>query len=409
MNTFIRTIAVIVVLAAATASPFGSAAEVACVVPVNGAQVTEASRRKCVENARSIEAEPPTDPTEEMVRLGPPSKDPIRPDEIVYCRLKLHPKSEASLKFRCLRTDAEGRLLHKDGTPEKIDELRVKYFTGQFPAPRMREPFTESAGSRLFWLLGFPVDSIYRPSAIRCFGCGPDPFNEQRVFDYAKYTEFRNASIKRKYEGKTIETSDGQGIGFTEVLGIQTRSKRLQDEFDAYLLALHWIGVENVPPFQNRLLCRQDGWDEAGACADPVAYMSDIGNSFGNSFGKFDARVRTGNPRGDLIAFRTIPVFRDSVRCEIRLNPSRPVYREVSEVGRRLFLERADQLTRELIHIALESSGFDSRMDPIANATVAAENGVSRQDPALNAHVTRAWVAELLKRRDEIARVRCRN
>ncbi len=148
----------------------------------------------------------------------------------VYCRYKYHEKSQNSPKFRCFRTDSNGRFFnsqneivteavealdadkkingveYKEGTLLDIsgqpiavgseiqrgDEIKVKYLSTKVKStsgnsfvleeeiemPRYREVFTEVVGTRLMWALGFPADNIYPVEKLICFGCNNHPFEQ---------------------------------------------------------------------------------------------------------------------------------------------------------------------------------------------------------------------------------------
>src|SRR5688572_5059945 len=128
-----------------------------CVVAVKAdtvnVKVTNASRKACLPMAQLIEPGVPH-ASDDNLRAGPPSDFPLGADADIHCRLQPRPESGGSLKFRCMRTNAQGQLydgggdlvpsavrvdaggdlldaqgmkvLDEDGKPREGDELRVK-------------------------------------------------------------------------------------------------------------------------------------------------------------------------------------------------------------------------------------------------------------------------------------------
>jgi hypothetical protein len=426
-------------------------APVTCVVAVNDAEVpievSDESRLACVARARLIEDTIPRI-TDGALRAGPPSDHPFATTDVVYCRLIPRPKWSGSLKFRCMRTNAanvlydedgdlrpeaaafddDGHLLgtggkklrKKGGSPREGDELRVKYFVGSEPEPRQREMFTETVVSHLFWALGIPVDRVYMPASVRCFGCSADPFGQTEPLITSVPHVFRLASVERPYEGKKIAVTRRRspfglgaeydhGFGFDELgpSGPGAEARRIEAEVLA--LALNIVGYNNTHSYQNDLLCRKGRWDkETGECAEIVAYVSDVGGTLGGarSFkvaGDPDPAM-TLYPRGDFVTFAQGSVFNDRATCTLHY-PVGPIT-QVTEPARSIMEERIrGRLDRERVRIIFETARIH-RLERRLNALVAEEYELE-PGPDLERAVQLLWADEIVSRLDEILSARC--
>jgi hypothetical protein len=423
-----------------------------CVVDVNAdtvnVKVTNASRKACLLMAQLIEPAVPR-ATDDNLRAGPPNDFPLGADADIHCRLQPRPESGGSLKFRCMRTNAQGQLydgdgelvpsadrvdaggdlldaqgmkvLDEDGKPREGDELRVKYFTGPAPAMRYREMFTETVVSRLFWVLGIPVDRVYMPASVRCVGCSADPFGQKVALPSSTPQLFTLASVERPYEGKTISITrskwflglGGQynhGFGFDEIgkiLPDLAPSHRVAAEVMA--IALNLVAYSNTHSYQNDLVCRKGGWDKTtGECSDVVAYVSDVGGSMGGEKAWWvegmPAPEMKRYPRGDFTTFSHGSVFADPSACTLRY----PIgsIRTVSEAARKVMDARIrGRIGREQLRIIFEAASIH-RMEAQVNAAVAMKSNLE-PGPGLDRGVQLLWADEMLKRFGEILSRRC--
>ncbi|MGQ0539917.1 MAG: hypothetical protein ACT4R6_13305, partial [Gemmatimonadaceae bacterium] len=423
-----------------------------CVVPIDDAEtrvrVSDASRRACVVVARLLEAQPPTI-THEALLAGPANGSPFSFEEDVYCRLKPRAKQGGSLKFRCLRTNAENQLydedgdlvpnaadfdaddhlldansskiLNENGKPRKGDELRVKYFTGAYPDGRYREMFTETVVSNLFWALGVPVDNVYLPASVRCFGCAADPFGQMVPQKSSTPQIFPLASIKRPLEGRKISVPRrsgflglggryDHGFGFDEIddlVSSAAQSRRV--EVEVHALALNLVAYNNTHAYQNDLVCSKDEWDkETGECRDVVAYVSDVGGTLGGA----QAFVVSGedppdmlhHPRGEFMTFSRGSVFDDRENCTLYYRIGG--VRRVTEAARQVMDERIrGRLSHEALRIIFEKASIH-RMEKRVTDRVAAQYKL-QEGPELARAVQRLWADEMQRRLQEVLTARC--
>lgn len=423
-----------------------------CVVPIDGpdrsVEVTEESRRACVAMAGVIEPHLP-DLSIDALKNGPPSARPFRSDEDVHCRIVPRPEGQGgSPKFRCMRTDSENRLfdedgelipaaagfdgydvlldsagrpvLNENGKPLKGDELRVKYFLGPEPEPRFREMFTETVVSHLFWALGIPVDRVYMPASVRCFGCVANPFGQLKPDSARDPQVFRFASVERRYKGKQINVDRkrgwmglggvyGHGFAFAELEGLAASgSAQRRTEIEVLAGALNIVAYNSPSSYQNELACRSDKWDrDTGVCTESVAYVQDVGGTLGgekaHSLPGVPESGMKNHPRGDWPTFSQESVFRDASRC--RLFYDIPV-EELSEAGR-LALDRRirGRVGLEELLVIFEKARIH-RMDSRVTTMVAAQTELS-PGPELDRRVQRLWAETINKRLHEILQARC--
>jgi hypothetical protein len=387
----------------------------------------------------------------DALRKGPPSSRPFASDEDVYCRLVPRPESGGSLKFRCLRTDSTNRLFDNDGelVPEAVnvdengsllgrdgkpllkengkpiegDELRVKYFLGDEPEARYREMFTETVVSHLFWALGIPVDRVYMPASVRCFGCSPDPFGQMHPDSATTPQLFRFASVERRYDGKRINVDRGKwylGIGgtyghafsFGELAGLAASgSTERRIETEVLAAALNIVGYNNLHAYQNELVCRKDKWDkESGVCEESVAYVQDVGGTLGGKRARILPDVpkseMKNHPRGDWPTYSQERVFKDAGRC--RLFYDIAGVEELSEAGR-LALDRRirNRLGMRELLVIFEKANIH-RMDSRVSRLAASRSGLP-PGQELDRRVQYLWAEEVDKRLREILQARCPN
>jgi hypothetical protein len=305
--------------------------------------------------------------------VNPPGPDSFAYDDAVECRIRPSARSTGSTpKFECEFAGGE--------------VLKVKYASP--------EVFTEVAATRLLHALGAGADRMYLVKTLRCFGCPADPdamlrcisgpfetvrekcaelFGEvgpggeiKLKLDYSTYTELGPVAIERRLEGRTLETRKVEGWGFDELdkrqLGRRppTRAERDALRLVAVLLD-HW---DNRPDNQ-RLLCLPGGRGGDAWCDRPLAYIQDVGGTFGRVGGDKDER------KLDLEAWRSAPLWKDAAACRVSIKS--PLLHgasfgeaTISESGRRFLAERLSALSEAQIRGLFEGSHFADYKDASA-------------------------------------------
>jgi hypothetical protein len=233
--------------------------------------------------------------------------------------------------------------------------VKVKY-TGP-------EPHGEVAASRLLRALGFGADSVTFVDRLRCHGCPRFPFLTmkaigatrseslyRRTVDYTEFTELGGVSVERKRRGIAIETADGRGWAWFELETLQAAPRA---EVDALrLMAAFLVHWDNKAENQ-RLLCPEttsDGDGPSRLCDRPLAYMQDLGATFG------PRKVHLDN-------WRRTPVWHDRATCQVSMEDlphgggTFPPVR-ISEPGRRFLAERLTRLRRPQVEALFRGARF---------------------------------------------------
>jgi hypothetical protein len=286
----------------------------------------------------------------------------------------------------------------------KADSFKVKYLSPPFPnhEKRLNEVFTEVAATRLLWALGFPADHMYSAGAVRCIGCGSDPFkdnlkdNKSSLKDGA--TTFRVVAIERLLPMEPIEASNDETWAWQDAHALYSSgwTREQQVGFDAYRLALGMLAYHNPLDSQNRLACAEwkQGADNPKVCAKPVILVQDIGSTFGKP-GSF------GNSRGDFGDWQGQRVFANAERCELKypLKGSPTVLKEAQDQ----LVKRLDNLTRDKVKAIFASARF-GEMDQRQVSRLRKDDGSNTTDAALN-----EWTDAFMARAAEIRAARkCR-
>jgi hypothetical protein len=280
--------------------------------------------------------------------------------------------------------------------------------------------FTETVVSHLFWALGIPVDRVYMPSSVRCFGCSSNP-NGQASADSAKSPQvFRFASVERRYAGKRINVDRrrgwmglgggyGHGFAFGELEGLAESGAQRRIDTDVLVAALNIVAYNSPSSYQNELLCRSGKWDqETGVCTESVAYVQDVGGTLGGekalSLPGISRSTMKNHPRGDWPTFSQERVFRDADRCTLRYEIAGVEH--LSEPGRKALDRRIRGRigSRELL-VIFEKANIH-RMDSRLTAFASARSGL-RPGPALDRYVQRMWAEAVDSRLREILNTRC--
>ncbi|MGQ0642624.1 MAG: hypothetical protein ACT4P6_17925 [Gemmatimonadaceae bacterium] len=320
--------------------------------------------------------------------------------------------------------DATGaKILKANGKPRKGDELRVKYFTGAYPAGRYREMFTETVVSQLFWALGIPVDKVSMPATVRCFGCSGDPFGQLTPQQSSTPHVFPLASVKRPLEGRKIAVPRrsgflglggryDHGFGFNEIAQlVATASHARRVEVEVHALALNLVAYNNTHAYQNDLVCMKDEWDkQTGDCRNVVAYVSDVGGTLGGARAIVapgeDLPDMMDHPRGEFMTFSRGSVFADRATCTLYYKIGG--VRRVSEATRQILDQRIrGRLDHDYLRIVFEKAHVH-RMEKRVTDRVAAQYKL-QDGPELHRAVQRLWADEMYRRLQEVLNARCPN
>ena len=225
-----------------------------------------------------------------------------------------------------LLLDAGGQTISgSSGKPYKAERLKVKYFLGN---ARMREPFTETASTRLFWALGIPADHVFFPGQIICHGCAANPFQAKQAAAVPGSQTFQWASIEKNLDGEAIAKRADKGWEWDALRQAALASGQMP-QFDTLFLASRLIAMSNPKPLQNKTRCVSAD-KKTGQCNQVYSYVSDVGSSFGRA-GLFES------PRGELKGYLKQSVFADKRTCTLDDSYLGHV---VSEGGRGLMVQR---------------------------------------------------------------------
>ena len=293
-----------------TAHPFPVAADGCVVSP----QMSQGQKTPCLRESRVMLDQPTL--TIEQLTKGP-EFDPANPEksrfayftpsDTLTCYFRPHfafiRDKGQSLKFLCWQMDGPNAFFDRTGKKIEVDDakvviskdpggesrahlfarsdsgnaneikadsFKVKYLSPPFPNhdKRLNEVFTEVAAARLLWALGFPADHMYSAAAVRCIGCGSDPFKDNLKDNKASLkdtpTMFRVVAIERLLPWEPIEASNDETWPWAEAHALYASgwSREQQIGFDAYRLALGMLAYHNPLDSQNRLACAE--W-KAGA------------------------------------------------------------------------------------------------------------------------------------------------
>jgi hypothetical protein len=369
-----------VVIAATPWLPAGAAAqqELPTVLPAQGFAIgkrddtlelprEDAARLRRDALARAILWQRPPE-REELARLREQPDDFFGHRDALACKFRPGETSGSTPKFECVFESGE--------------LLKVKYG----PSP---EVHSEVAATRLMRALGAGADRMYLVGRLRCFGCPKDPhamlsclsspFRERRrdcapVYgvrkasgklqvdvDYGRYVDFTNVAIERKLEGRAIKAGGASGWGWGELAEVQKGGGRA--ERDALRLLAVFLNDWDNRAANQRLLCLDDGSRMAdGGCHAPLAYMQDVGATFGFVGGEKSQR------KLDVEGWQAAPVWKDAARCVVSIRSPRlhgATFEDatISEAGRAFLAARLARIGRSQIRDLFEGARFDQYED----------------------------------------------
>ena len=259
---------------------------------------------------------------------NPPGPDTFGITEVVPCRFELKSSDGRTPKFQCIRAGGE--------------VLKVKY------GHNNPETFGEVAATRLVSALGFGADRMYVVGTVRCFGCPVFPYPKVEIFDAlrtdpSRAVDFDMAVVERRLPGLEIEG----GWGWPELSAIDdVAGGALRAEVDALRQLAVFLNNWDAKPVNQRLLCG----DATVRCAEPLAYMQDLGQTFGPKSIDLDGWTRT-------------PVWADPASCRVSMRdlPWQGASFEdtaISEPGRLFLGGLLRQLTAAQVRSLFEGARF---------------------------------------------------
>src|SRR5262249_22500555 len=187
------------------------------------------------------------------------------------------------------------------------------------------------------------ADRMYVVRSVRCAGCPPYPNPKARILDALLHDEGRVVSfdmvtIERKVPGRTIKGDDGfEGWAWPELDQIDPAAGgSSRAEVDALRLMAMFLDHWDAKPRNQRLVCL-GAPETKGGCARPMAYLQDVGETFG--------------PRGvDLAGWSSTAIWSDPASCLVSMK-ALPYEgagfgeRRISEEGRLFLADRLRQLS----------------------------------------------------------------
>jgi hypothetical protein len=256
--------------------------------------------------------------------------------ERIDCRYQLKLSTGITPKFHCLLAD--GRV------------IKVKY------GRKNAEPRTERAATRLLSTLGFGADRMHFVKRVRCRGCPVYPHPRWGALNslFARkgdHTDFEDVAVEEPMPGRSIEAGDTQGWAWYELDRVDpARGGAGRAELDAFRLMAVFLADWDNKAVNQGLICLPGGDRSDGGCEAPLAYLQDVGATFG--------------PKGlNLEAWRSLPIWADASTCRVSMK-SLPykgaTFRDtdISEGGRRLLGDQLRQLRRQQIRDLFVASDF---------------------------------------------------
>jgi len=178
---------------------------------------------------------------------------------------------------------------------EKYGTVKVKY-APKNGLEKNKEIFSEVAGSRLLWSLGYGAD-IDVVMKVRCQGCTEDPWSNTTKPDTGPARTFFPVTVEIGFHGKKIKQegiNDNKKQGFSwKEIGLIDQSltadqhKLVEAQRDGLRLVAALIQHGDNKPSQQKLMCT----DKKGlriengqvVCDSTFVYISDVGATFGGA------------------------------------------------------------------------------------------------------------------------------
>lgn len=297
--------------------------------PVRKQLETPEERAKDVWNdalARALVWAEPAVPLESAV-LGA-NREPFADPAV--CRFRPAEPSGATPKFDCVFEGGE--------------RLKVKY--GKNP-----EIHSEAAATRLLSALGFGADRIFLVRTLRCFGCPDDPGGVKpgAAVDVTRYTDFTIVSVERRLPGLAIGDDGWKWDDLDKAQAFGRGAPR--EHRDALRLMAVLLNNWDNRGENQRLTCLPEGYPPGpgGHCGKAVAYMHDVGGTFGRVGGDSKDERKL-----DLAGWSAVPVWKDRATCTVgikspRLHGASFGEAQISESGRRFLADRLTALSPQQV------------------------------------------------------------
>ncbi|AGH94650.1 hypothetical protein [Pseudobdellovibrio exovorus] len=363
----------------------------ACQIPTGNesSSAREQNRLNCLAESRFLNELPALDSADFQRQIVSPrlkGKLDLQNGQDVYCRFHYQSQNGNSTKFRCARTNEQNQLYDSKGelVPEavnlidenddvyladrqkkKIENRKAQIFKVRYSDGNSRnvENYVSVAASRILWAMGVPAHNNIMTNRVMCFGCEKSPFRKQqapladRRGNYVLQA-FPDASIEFKYEGKRMYAPTQNPWSWSEVntlldRGIWDHNKRLESE--VFALANHFLGFTSDAGFQNALVCTERDSTNNSICLKSLAFVHDIGASFGNRAQKRTIFNHT-RPRGDIEAYEESRIFKNNT-CEFTYSSSDgKLPRNISRQAQDMFLARAQNLNAATLKQIISAS-----------------------------------------------------
>jgi hypothetical protein len=258
--------------------------------------------------------------------------------------------------------------------------LKVKYDPANTP-----KVFSEVAGTRLYWALGFYAERMYSVKIV-CQNCPVDPWVSSatpravRVFD--------PASVQKRLIGEEISETADEGWTFDQLdLVDEAQGGSSRAEVDALKLLSVFAHHGDNTANQQRLLCLK----EDPQCLHPLMYVTDLGGTFGgkDNFSSYKTWAQITD------------IWKDRKNCIANFQGTDPGYHDpkISEAGRKFLADLIGALSDKQIRDLFLGARFD--LFGQYNAPLLEKGGRSRQVTVDD------WVRLFKKKRQQILSVRC--
>jgi hypothetical protein len=294
----------------------------------------EAARLRALRSAR-VWGEPSRPIASADFGANPGGPGAFRVDEDVPCTFRLRPSVGWTVKFECTLASGE--------------DVKVKYGHNSV------EVFGEVAATRLLSALGFGADRMSVVRSVKCRGCPLHPYPKIPGLDAVRENPdrevtFEMAAIERKVPGRPIRGAESTGWAWYELDRIDPAAGgSSRAEVDALRLMGVFLEHWDNKAGNQRLVCLDEGGSALG-CAQPFAYLQDVGQTFG--------------PRAvDLDGWSRAPIWADASTCRVDMKDlpyQGATFGEahISEAGRRFLGGLLRQLSHAQIVALFQAARF---------------------------------------------------